>query len=55
MKYIPEGCSVLREIEAIKQKESDTRLEFEYGVEVQYNPNLLKNLKKILLKITKAP
>ena len=53
-RYIPEGNSVLREIQAIKENENDSRLKFEHDVEVHYDKNLLKVLKNILLKVTKA-
>jgi len=53
-RYIPEGNSVLREIQAIKENENNNRLKFEHDVEVHYDPKLLKVLKNILQKITKA-
>ncbi len=54
VRYIPKGNSVAREIEAIKNSETDNRLNLEHDVEVQYDKNLLKVLKNILLKVTKA-
>jgi len=53
-RYIPKGDSVAREIEAIRNSETDTRLDLQHDVEVHYDRNLLKVLKNILLKVTKA-
>lgn len=53
-RYIPKGNSVSREIEAIKHNETDKRLDLEHDVEIHYDRNLLKVLKNILLKVTKA-
>lgn len=53
VRYTSEGNSVSREIEAIKQNEFDNRLKYENEVARCFDPNIVKVLKKILLKVTK--
>ena len=53
-RYIPKGGSVFREIKAIKENEIDEQMYYEDLVEDSFNEDILKSLKRILIKITKA-
>jgi len=51
---IPKGGSVFREIQAIRDREIDNEMYYEGLVEDSFNEDILKSLKRILIKITKA-